>query len=108
MIRKVQAASLVAVAAFSAGCQTKVSEKPIGAPITVRVPLGLPEVPVPADNPVTLETVALGRKLFYEKKLSADNTLSCSVPQPATGVHRRPEAFDWAWAGRPARATRPR
>jgi len=78
MIRKVQAASLVAVAAFFVGCQNKVSEKPIGAPLAVKAPLGLPEVPVPADNPVTAETVALGRKLFYEKKPSADNTLSCA------------------------------
>jgi cytochrome c peroxidase len=78
MIRKVQAASLVAVVAFFVGCQNKVSEKPIGAPLAVKAPLGLPEVPVPADNPVTAETVALGRKLFYEKKLSADNTLSCA------------------------------
>jgi cytochrome c peroxidase len=38
----------------------------------------LPPVPIPADNPVTVETVALGRRLFYEKKLSGDNSLSCS------------------------------
>jgi cytochrome c peroxidase len=52
--------------------------KPIGKPIEIVPPLGLPPVPIPADNPVTAETVALGRRLFYEKRLSADNTLSCS------------------------------
>lgn len=32
----------------------------------------------PYDNPLTVEGVALGRKLFYEKVLSADGSLSCS------------------------------
>ena len=52
--------------------------KPIGKTIDIKPPLGLPPVPIPADNPVTVETVALGRRLFYEKKLSGDNSLSCS------------------------------
>jgi cytochrome c peroxidase len=33
---------------------------------------------VPADNPTTKEGVQLGRMLFYERKLSADNSLSCA------------------------------
>ena len=40
--------------------------------------LVLPPVPVPADNPVTAETVALGRKLFYDRKLSTNDSLSCA------------------------------
>ncbi|GGM83427.1 methylamine utilization protein [Dyadobacter beijingensis] len=32
---------------------------------------------IPADNPTTQEGVYLGRMLFYEKKLSANNLLSC-------------------------------
>jgi cytochrome c peroxidase len=51
---------------------------PIGKPIPIEAPLGLPEVPIPADNPPTAETVALGRKLFFDKILSRDNTISCS------------------------------
>jgi cytochrome c peroxidase len=54
------------------------TEKPIGAVIQIQPPLGLPPVPVPADNPVTAETVALGRKLFYDKRLSKDNSLACA------------------------------
>ena len=57
---------------------TNSSEKPIGAPIQVEAPLGLPPVPIPIHNPETAESVALGRKLFYEKKLSRDNTLACA------------------------------
>lgn len=32
----------------------------------------------PANNPTTIYGVALGRKLFYEKKLSGDGTQSCA------------------------------
>lgn len=31
----------------------------------------------PADNPFTVEGVALGKKLFFEKMLSKDNSISC-------------------------------
>ncbi len=34
-------------------------------------------MPIPQDNPITEEGVALGRQLFYDKRLSADNTISC-------------------------------
>ena len=42
-------------------------------------PLGLPPVPAPADNPVTSEKVRLGRKLFFDRRLSANNTVSCAM-----------------------------
>jgi len=32
---------------------------------------------IPTDNPMTAEGVELGRKLFFEERLSADNTQSC-------------------------------
>lgn len=34
-------------------------------------------MPVPDDNPITEDGVALGRKLFYDKQLSADGSISC-------------------------------
>jgi len=42
-------------------------------------PLGLPPVPVPADNPLTREKVALGRRLFYDRRLSLNDTFSCAM-----------------------------
>jgi cytochrome c peroxidase len=83
MNRKVPVAGLLLATAICIGCSRKpaavaIVEKPIGVPISVKVPLGLPPLPVPADNPVTAETVALGRKLFYDRRLSADNTISCA------------------------------
>lgn len=55
-----------------------VSNRPVGQAIAIAVPLGLPALPVPRDNPPTAAAVALGRQLFYDKRLSVDNTLACS------------------------------
>lgn len=52
--------------------------RPIGIPYKIAVPLGLPPLPIPADNPPTVETVALGRKLYYDTTLSSNNSLSCA------------------------------
>ncbi|MBC7776040.1 MAG: cytochrome C peroxidase [Phycisphaerae bacterium] len=48
-------------------------------PYTIVKPANFPEVPIPADNPMTLEGVQLGRRLFYDPILSADSTMSCST-----------------------------
>ena len=59
---------------------------PIGKPVEIKAPLGLPPVPIPADNPPTVETIALGRRLFYDPVLSVDNTVSCATcHQPKFG-----------------------
>ena len=59
---------------------------PVGTPIEIPVPLGLPPVAAPANNKPTVETVALGKKLYYDVKLSADDTVSCaSCHGPAHG-----------------------
>ena len=46
--------------------------------VAIEAPVGLPPVPIPADNPPTAETIALGRQLFYDVRLSKDNSLSCA------------------------------
>ena len=63
---------------------------PIGKPLSIKAPLGLPPVPIPADNPPTEETVALGRRLYYDPILSSDNTVSCaSCHSPESGFTDR-------------------
>lgn len=42
-------------------------------------PLGLPPVPAPANNPQSSEKVALGDKLFHDKRFSIDGTVSCAT-----------------------------
>jgi cytochrome c peroxidase len=45
----------------------------------VPVPAGLDAyIPVPADNTLTKEKVELGRKLFFDTRLSRDNSISCA------------------------------
>ena len=58
--------------------QGNVSVMPVGKPIEIKAPLGLPPVPIPADNPLTADTIALGRRLYYDPVLSGDNTISCA------------------------------
>ena len=60
------------------GCRTSGNDRPIGAVVNIKAPLGLPPVPIPPDNPPTAQTIALGRKLFYDMRLSKDNTVSCA------------------------------
>jgi cytochrome c peroxidase len=52
-----------------------------GAQVDLRAghSLGTPAVVSPPDNPITPEKVALGRKLFFDKRLSSNNTISCAT-----------------------------
>lgn len=40
--------------------------------------LGLPPLTIPADNPQSLEKIALGKRLFNDKRFSADSSISCA------------------------------
>lgn len=50
--------------------------KPI--PFTFDPPAYMGDFDIPANNQVTEEGFELGRMLFYEKRLSADNSISCA------------------------------
>ena len=41
-------------------------------------PLGIPSVPFPEDNPPTRERIDLGRRLFFDPRLSSDESTSCA------------------------------
>lgn len=43
----------------------------------LNIPAGLPPMPIPADNPLSVEGIALGRKLFYDNILSGNSTMNC-------------------------------
>jgi cytochrome c peroxidase len=54
--------------------------------LVAEVPLGLAPRPVPTDNPLTEARVQLGRKLFFDPILSADQSVACaSCHQPKHG-----------------------
>jgi len=47
-------------------------------PYRFSIRTSMPRPSFPADNPLTEEGVALGRMIFFERKLSIDNTISCA------------------------------
>lgn len=48
--------------------------------VKVKVPLGLTQSPpVPAENPITVSKFVLGKKLYFSRLLSSDNSVSCST-----------------------------
>ena len=47
-------------------------------PYELEVSPDFPKLTIPADNPMTVEGVELGRLLYYDKKLSKDGERSCS------------------------------
>ncbi|HEV7865787.1 MAG TPA: cytochrome c peroxidase, partial [Acidimicrobiia bacterium] len=55
------------------------------APASAATVLGT--VPIPADNPQTLDKVALGKLLFFDPRLSGNNTVACATcHQSAKGL----------------------
>ncbi len=74
------AAALLACIVVLASCQGP-SDGLAGSasPVQLKPPLGLPEVPLPRDNPLTPAKIELGRKLFLDRRLSHNGTLSCAM-----------------------------
>ena len=72
--------SLLAILLFSlmiSGCDC--GREPVweATPYTIEIPAFFPPMDIPADNPMTVEGIKLGRLLFWEKSMSLDHTLSC-------------------------------
>ena len=68
--------------------QQEVFSKLMPEPDVAKAPQGFDPVIwdafVPEDNAMTPERVALGRKLFFDKRLSADGTVSCATCHDVT------------------------
>jgi cytochrome c peroxidase len=64
-------------------------------------PLGLPSLVAPPDNPTTPARVALGRELFFDKRLSSDNTISCATCHDPHYGFADPHAVSIGVKGRP-------
>jgi len=65
---------------ISGTSSTSKSTSPKTQPLPASVPAGLTgyeAMPIPADNPMTPEKVALGRQLFFDERLSIDGSRSC-------------------------------
>jgi len=68
--------TLLAAAMLAAAAQSPADPE---GPWRPEIPRGLDlYLPVPEDNPLTPEKVALGRRLFFDPILSRDYTLACA------------------------------
>ena len=66
------------VSLLLAGCHGPVSSRPIGKEEKINIPFGLPSLTIPPENLPTADSIALGRRLFYDKNLSVDGTVACA------------------------------
>lgn len=55
------------------------------------------------DNPLTVEGVQLGRRLFYETRLSSNNTLSCASCHQQAHAFIDPRRFSLGFDGTPTK-----
>src|SRR5688572_22843424 len=62
---------LLALAATAAGARA-------GDDDFAKLPAGLKALTIPADNPLTAGKVELGKQLYFDARLSRDNTISCA------------------------------
>jgi len=72
-------------------------------PYTIVKPANFPQIPIPADNPMTIQGVQLGRRLFYDPMLSGDSTQSCAschLPQGSFTDNRKLSVGISGFAGR--------
>lgn len=58
------------------GCESP--QEAVELPWQWELPAGFPEPYVPPDNPMSAVKVELGRRLFYDKRLSQNETMACA------------------------------
>lgn len=46
--------------------------------VELSAPAGFPAIQIPENNPITQTKVALGKRLFFDKALSSDSSVSCA------------------------------
>lgn len=69
---------VLALAALLLACNRAEAPQPAPKPPVFPTLARFEPMNIPADNPLTLEKVELGRKLFSDPRLSADGSTSCS------------------------------
>lgn len=80
---------LVFAAVVFSSCNSDTDDTYDPTPYELQIPAGLPSMDpfIPADNQMTVEGVALGRRLFYDPILSGDDTQAC------VDCHKQEDAF---------------
>lgn len=85
--------SILGLAMVFACCKESLTP-PEATPYLLEKPYSrFPDVVIPADNPMTVEGIALGRRLFYDSILSADFTQSCASCHQQGSAFSDPKRF---------------
>jgi cytochrome c peroxidase len=72
---------LILAAGSLLACQAAAGDK-----LPIDIPAGLRPLPIPEENPLTAVKIELGKQLYFDPRLSIDNTVSCaSCHDPAKG-----------------------
>ena len=61
------------------GCKPDEADTHVTTPYVFNIPAGYPQPIYPTDNVATEEGVKLGRHLFYDRRLSETNVMSCAT-----------------------------
>ncbi len=61
------------------GGRSSVAQGLKSTPYTLKLPPGVLEPIIPEDNALSEEKVGLGKTLYFDKRLSLDNTISCAT-----------------------------
>lgn len=78
---------VAAAALLTVGCASPEPPPDGPPPYDWKLPQGFPTPRVPADNPMTEAKVQLGRRLFYDRRLSLNGTQACA------SCHEQARAF---------------
>ena len=62
-------------------------------PFIIEIPSGFPDMNIPDNNPMTVEGVALGNKLFHDKILSGNGTQACASCHSKSAAFSDPNQF---------------
>lgn len=76
-LKKISIILMVSAGLLISGCDLPLVD-PVSEDYELVVPAHFPPPPIPADNPLTVSKVALGKKLFFDPILSIDSTVSCA------------------------------
>ena len=84
---------ILTAAVFGSGCHKDSKPSGIPTPYEIVIPKFFPtDIRIPADNPMTVEGIALGRYLFYDGRMSGrtspDSLMSCGT------CHLQSRAFE--------------
>jgi cytochrome c peroxidase len=83
---------------------------PLAQPKSTRqvgLPLAATRAAIPADNRPTAEKVALGQRLFFDARLSADGTIACSTCHDPARAFTDGKAVSTGIGGRPGQRNAP-